>query len=167
MTSSPSVSLMEVECVGEESHHSWLHMVSPTEQHLCTCTIHDQRDTHVTTAAEAQKIPVMSRATIQSLSTGILTLGHSICLSLPLCLSLCLIICFLLSHEGVDFSILFAHVEIIIFRILQTQNHERGYYWDCECAVFDLPSFDVVQEGHFNIHQKGKKCYLKVIIVFK
>lgn len=81
MTISPSVSLIEVECVGEESHHAWLHMVSPTEQHLCTCTIHKHRDTHVTTAAKAQKIPVMSGATLQILSTGILTSGHSVCLS--------------------------------------------------------------------------------------
>lgn len=80
MTISPSVRLMEAECVGEESHHARLHMVSPAE-HLCMCTIHEQRDTHVTTAAEAQKIPVMSRATLQSLSTRILTSGHPICLS--------------------------------------------------------------------------------------
>lgn len=79
-------------------------------------------------------------------------------LSASLSLYLCLIIVFPLSHGGVDFS---------FFGILRTQNHDLGYYWDCECAVFDLPSFDVVQEGHFNIHQKGKKCYLKVISVFK
>lgn len=87
MAISPSVSLMEVECVGEESHHASLHMVSPTEQHLCTCTIHEQRDMHVTKAAEAQKVPAMSWATLQSLSTGILTSGHSICLSLSFSVS--------------------------------------------------------------------------------
>lgn len=171
MAISPSVSLMEVECVGEESHHASLHMVSPTEQHLCTCTTHEQRDTHVIKAAEAQKVPAMSWATLQSLRTGILTSGHSICLSLSFSLapslSLSLIICFLLSHGGVGLSVLFAHIEIIIFGILRTENHERGWYWAYESAVFDLPSFDVVQEGHFNVHQKGKKCYLKVISVFK
>lgn len=93
MSISPLVSLMEVECVGEESHHAWLHMVSPTEQHLCTCTRHGQRHTHVTTAAEAQKIPAMSGAALPSLSTGILTSGQSICLSL------CLPVSFSLPHH--------------------------------------------------------------------
>lgn len=153
---------MKVECVGEDSRNAWLHTVSSTE-HVCTCTTHGHAHTHTTTAAHAQKIAVMSRATLRTVN---LTSGHSIGLSLSLSHSVSLS----LSHSssgGVDFSILFAHTEIIIFGIFADTESRAGFYWDCGCGDFDLPSFDVVQEGHFNVHQKGEKCHLEVMGVFK
>lgn len=76
---SPPLSLMKVECVGEESHRAWLHTVRSTE-HLCTCTTHQQRRARHY-SCWGTKDSSQSRATLHTLSP---TSGHSLRLSLIL-----------------------------------------------------------------------------------
>lgn len=82
------------------------------------------------------------------------------------------------SHANVDISIWFTHKGIISFGVMQIQSHNRvvietgklsmshlvkGVQTPSvnECTVVDLPSFDIVQEGEFNVHQEWQQRYLK------
>lgn len=149
---------MKVECVGEDSRNAWLHTVSSTE-HVRTCTTHGHAHTHHYSCSSPKDCSHEQSHTSHcepDFRPFHRLLSHSVSLSL--------------SHSssgGVDFSTLFAHTEIIIFGIFADTDSRAGYYWDCGCGDFDLPSFDIVQEGHFNVHQKGEKCHLEVMGVFK
>ncbi len=109
-----------------------------------------------------------------------LTSGRPICQS-P---SLCTFHCPSLKCKCTLFHLIHSHWGIIIFGILQSQSHDgavierRTSHSACHSSLkdynahlsvcvrwlefIDLPSFDVVQEGDFNVHQEWQQRYLWV-----
>lgn len=190
LTVSPSVSLMKAECVGTHSRHAWLHTVNPPEQHAHTATCeytHTRTSTHCDTR-NGRKLKHNSWLHTHTHTHGNthfregalctwLWVSPSVSLSLSLSPHLSILP---LTCKCSGFHLIYSHWGIIIFGILQTLSHDRVImetgidttHWRTtapislcglnEQVIVDLPSFNVVQEGDFNVHQEWQQRYLLV-----